>query len=81
MASNKVIAVIKTVSDVVLSDKGQEFLCGKYSNGETRNVIDALRDEPLSPSTREKLIKKTKKKKKKKKKGKSQNSNVLTYKF
>lgn len=78
MAKN-VIGIIKTVSDIVLSDKGQTFLCGKYSDGETRSVFDALRDEPLSPTTREKLMKKDKKKKKKKKKGKNQNSDIFRF--
>ena len=43
---------IKTVSDIVMSDSGQKFLCGTYSNGEPRSVVDAMRDEYVSPDDR-----------------------------
>ena len=66
--SNAVIKVIKEVSGIALSESGQKFLCGTYSDGKTRNVVDAMRDEFMSPETREKMTKKDKKKKKKKKK-------------
>ena len=59
--------IVKTVSDVVLSDAGQKFLCGTYSDGKTRSFADAMRDEYISPKDREKWEKKKAKKKGKKK--------------
>ena len=63
--------IVKTVSDVMLSNAGQRFLCGTYSDGKTRSFADALRDEYISPKDRAAWEKKKEKKKKKgKKKGK-----------
>ena len=61
-------AIVKAVSDVLMSDKGQKFVCGTYSNGKPRSVVDALRDEYISPNDRDRWDKAKKKKKKKKKK-------------
>lgn len=60
----------KTVAEAALSEKGQRFLCGTYSNGKTRSVVDALRDEYISPKDRENWEKKKAAKKKKKNKNK-----------
>ena len=79
--SNAVIKVIKEVSGIALSESGQKFLCGTYSDGKTRNVVDAMRDEFMSPETREKMTKKDKKKKKKKKKEKAQNKDIFMMNF
>lgn len=62
--------IVKQVSDVALSSKGQQFLCGTYSDGKPRSFVDAMRDEYVSPKDRERWEKQKKKKKKKKKKGK-----------
>ena len=55
--------ILSKASSFILSDSGQKFLCGTYSNGKTRSVIDALHDEIISPKDREKWEKKNKKKK------------------
>lgn len=66
-------AVVGSVADFVLSDKGQRFICGTYSNGKPRSLVDAARDEYISPKDRERWEKEKKKKKKAKKKKKSTN--------
>lgn len=68
--SQTIAKTVKTVSDVVLSNAGQRFLCGTYSDGKTRSFADALRDEYMSPKDRADWEKKKEKKKKGKKKGK-----------
>ena len=75
----KIGTVIKQVSNVVMSDKGQKFLCGTYSNGEPRSVVDAMRDEYVSPDDRADWDKKKKKKKKNKKKKKAQNMDIFRF--
>ena len=75
------INIVKNVSDVILTENGQKFICGTYSDGTTRSVMDAARDEFMSPKTREKMTKKDKKKKKKKKKGKAQNNDIFMARF
>jgi hypothetical protein len=74
-----VVAVAKQVSDVVLSEGGQKFLCGTYSDGKPRSMIDAMRDEYVSPKDRKKADKKKKKKKKNKKKGKHANADIFKF--
>ena len=59
-----IATTVKQVANVVMSDSGQKFLCGTYSNGEPRSVVDAMRDEYVSPDDRAKWDKKKKKKKK-----------------
>ena len=79
--------IVKTVSDVVLSDAGQKSLCGTYSDGKTRSFADAMRDEYISPKDREKWEKKKAKKKgkkkdkKKKKKGKKKDFDPFSMDF
>lgn len=67
-----VAPIVKEIVDTALSEKGQKFICGTYSNGRARSVVDAMRDEYISPKDRERWdeIKKVKKKKGKKKKKK-----------
>ena len=62
--------IASIVSDTLLSERGQKFICGTYSNGKPRSVTDALRDEYISPKDRAYWEKKKKKKKKSKKKKK-----------
>ena len=63
MDAKTITNAIKTVSNIVMSDSGQKFLCGTYSNGEPRSVVDAMRDEYVSPDDRANWDKKKKKKK------------------
>lgn len=63
--------IINGISDIALSEEGQRFICGTYSNGKTRSVVDAMRDEYISPDDRAAWDKKKAKKKKKKKKKKN----------
>ena len=63
-----VTTTIKQVADIAMSNSGQKFICGTYSNGKPRSVVDAMRDEFVSPEDRAKWDKKKKKKKKNKKK-------------
>lgn len=79
MDAKTITSAIKTVSNIVMSDSGQKFLCGTYSNGKARSVVDAMRDEYISPSDREKWEKTKKKKKKKKKKKSSQNIDIFRF--
>ena len=65
MDAKTITNAIKTVSNIVMSDSGQKFLCGTYSNGEPRSVVDAMRDEYVSPDDRANWDKKKKKKKNK----------------
>ena len=58
-----IATTVKQVANVVMSDSGQKFLCGTYSNGEPRSVVDAMRDEYVSPDDRAKWDKKKKKQK------------------
>lgn len=70
MASKEIIeigsALLKAGKDLIKDDDVQKFLCGRYSDGTSRNVADAVHGEYLSPKQRKKL-KKFKKKKKKNK--------------
>lgn len=63
-----ILAVVDSLSSLATSEKGQKFICGTYSNGKPRNLVDALRDECISPKDRKKWEKKKKKKAKKRKK-------------
>lgn len=70
------------ITDFVLSEGGQRFICGTYSNGKPRSLVDAARDEYISPKDREnweKRKKKKKKKSKKKKKLKSDFSDIWNF--
>lgn len=64
-----ILAVIDSIAGAATTEKGQKFICGTYTNGKPRNLVDAMRDEYISPKDREKWEKK-KKKKKKQRKGK-----------
>lgn len=65
-----IIGSILTVTEELSKSKGvQKFLCGEYSNGKPRSLIDALDGEIYSPSQKKRC------KKKKKKKGKNKNHN------
>lgn len=61
-------SIISGVGNFVLSEDGQKFICGTYSDGSPRSLVDAARDEFISPESREKWDEKKKKKKKKSKK-------------
>lgn len=77
-----VTGVLKLLAECALSKDGQRFLCGTYSNGKPRSVVDALRDEFISPKDRERWEKKKKKKKKQgKKKNKKKKKNFYDYRF
>lgn len=66
--------ILGTITDFALSERGQKFICGTYSNGKPRSLVDAARDEYISPKDREKWEKQKKKKKKSKKKSAKKNS-------
>lgn len=66
-------SIIGGIGDFILSESGQKFICGTYSNGKPRSLVDAARDEYISPKDRERWEKTKKKKKKKSKKKKSKN--------
>lgn len=66
--STDIAAMLKVLSNVAMSEKGQSFICGTYSDGEPRSVIDAVRDEYISPGDRARWDKKKRKKKKQKEK-------------
>lgn len=74
-------SIIGGVGDFVLSESGQKFICGTYSNGKPRSLVDAARDEYISPKDREEWEKRKKKKKKKnkKKKKKSDVSDIWNF--
>lgn len=61
-------AAIGVVETIISSAAGQKFICGTYSNGKPRSVVDAWRDEVISPKDRERWEKEKRKKKKKRKK-------------
>lgn len=65
-----IASIAKVLSSVVTSEKGQSFICGTYSDGEPRSVIDAVRDEYISPGDRARWDKKKRKKKKQQEKHK-----------
>lgn len=70
----------KLFVDCAMSKEGQKFFCGTYSNGKPRSMVDALRDEFISPKDRERWEKKKKKKKKQtKKKNKKKNKKKSYY--
>lgn len=60
--------ILDAVETVASSKVGQRLICGTYSDGNPRSVVDAWRDEIISPKDRERWEKKKAKKKKKKKK-------------
>lgn len=62
--------ILSRAADFAMSEDGQKFICGTYSNGKPRSLADAARDEFISPKDREDWEKKKKKKKKKNKKAK-----------
>lgn len=66
--------VLDVVINLLTSENSQKFLCGTYSNGDTRSLADAIQGEFISPEDRAKWEKKKKDKKdgsgKKNKKGK-----------
>lgn len=69
--------VIGVVEAVASSKVGQRLVCGTYSDGKPRSIVDAWRDEIISPKDREKWEKKKAKKKKKKKKAKKKAKNTI----
>lgn len=68
MAKVDIEAAIGVIETIASSKIGQKFICGTYSDGKPRSVVDAWRDEYISPKDRERWEKKKRKKKKKKKK-------------
>lgn len=65
MIDIKAISVIIDVASTILAnERVGKFLCGSYSDGSSRSLIDSLNGEYLSPMDK---VKKSKKKKKKKK--------------
>jgi hypothetical protein len=86
MANNLEIAgaVADILASAATSKKGRKAICGTYSDGTPRSMVDAWRDEYISPKDRERWDKMKKKKKKakknakkNKKKGKKKNSSVV----
>lgn len=66
-----IIGSILTVTEGLSKSKGvQKFLCGEYSNGKPRSLIDALDGEIYSPSQKKRCKKKKGKNKKHNKKKK-----------
>lgn len=64
MVDIKVLGVIIDVASTILAnERVGKFLCGSYSDGSSRSLIDSLNGEYLSPKDK---VKKSKKKKKKK---------------
>lgn len=70
MAGINIGSILDVAETILSSTNGQQFLCGTYSDGRPRSVVDAWRDEIISPKDRERWEKKKKKKKKKAKKDK-----------
>lgn len=65
----KIAEVVALVGKEVLGNGDiKKFACGTYTDGTTRNFIDAVNGEYLSPSTKKKHNKKKKKYLKNKKK-------------
>jgi hypothetical protein len=67
----KAVAVVGKAAETL--DKNESFkklMFGTYSDGKSRNLVDALYDEELSPKQKKKKNKKKGKNKKKKKKKK-----------
>ena len=56
--------IIDVASTILANERVGKFLCGSYSDGSSRSLIDSLNGEYLSPMDK---VKKSKKKKKKKK--------------
>jgi hypothetical protein len=56
--------IIKAGGDILSSDKVKKTLLGEYTDGTTRNVMDAFNGEYLSPKTKKKHKKHKKNKKK-----------------
>ena len=40
-----ITGAIEKVADIAMSSSGQKFICGTYSDGKPRSVVDAMRDE------------------------------------
>ena len=74
-----ITGAIEKVADIAMSSSGQKFICGTYSDGKPRSVVDAMRDEYVSPKDRMEYDKKKKKKNKKKKKKKSTNGDIFRF--
>lgn len=56
------------ISGIVDGLSHQDMICGKYSDGTPRSLIDAIRGDYISPKKKKKLMKASKKAKKDKKK-------------
>jgi hypothetical protein len=60
----EVAGIVLSAGKELIKDKGvQQFLCGTYADGSSRNVADAVHGEYLSPKQKKKYGKKRKKKK------------------
>lgn len=75
MGAVEIITTVATAATTVLGNEGvQKMLCGTYSDGNPRNLPDALSGEFLSPEQKKNILhgdtKKNGKKKKKKNKKK-----------
>lgn len=97
MDKNKIISALLSsgskASEYVKSEEGKKFLCGTYTDGTPRSLIDAWNDEILSPKSRDIRLKEIEKrrelynewlnkksgKKKKKKKKKSKKKKNQNY--
>ncbi len=67
MGKGKVIVegCIAAANKLLHDEKFQEMVCGKYSDGTTRSIPDAINGEYMSPKEKKKEMKKIKKRKKK----------------
>ena len=66
MINIKTVGVmIDVASSILANEKITKFLCGTYSDGSARSLIDSLNGEYVSPVDKVKKLKKKKKKKKK----------------
>ena len=66
MGAKEVAGAITVVGGAVIGlfEKEKDTILGKYSDGTTRNIPDAINGETLSAKDKEKTLKRVKKKKK-----------------
>lgn len=68
MGAKEIVKIVtSTASDIAKDSDLVGLFVGKYSDGTTRSIPDAIKGETMSPKTKNKIIKRTKKKKKKNK--------------
>lgn len=71
MEVKELLDLAVTVGKNLSADEGvKNWICGEYTDGSTRSLIDAMRGESISPKQWKKLAKYEKKQKKKHKKKK-----------